>query len=217
MGALERVQELKKQNLPDESITSALREEGLSPKEINEALSQSKIKSVVSNEENQENMQPSIMQQPTEEAPPEQAQEQTDAGYEQEAQYAPQEYAQDPYAGAYDQAYQEPYAAGVGTDTVMEIAQQVFEEKITSITKQLEELNEFKTLSQSRIEHMNERLKKIESIIDRLHAEVLNQVGSYGEDIKGIRKEMSMMQNSFGKVINPLTKKKPRKKVSKKK
>ena len=42
----------------------------------------------------------------------------------------------------------------------------------------------------------------MESIIDRLQASILEKIGSYGQDLDSMRKEMSMMQNSFGKMIN---------------
>ena len=68
--------------------------------------------------------------------------------------------------------------------------------------KQIEELNEFKTLGQTKIETISERLKRIETTIDKLQISILNKIGSYGTNIDNIKKEMSMMQDSFGKVVN---------------
>ena len=90
------------------------------------------------------------------------------------------------------------------TDTIIEIAEQVFSEKIKSIQKHLEDLNEFKTLMQSRVENISDRLKRIEASIDRLQAEILEKIGSYGRGLDTVNKEMSMMQDSFGKVVGSL-------------
>ena len=73
-----------------------------------------------------------------------------------------------------------------------------------SLQRHLEDLNEFKTLTQSKVENISERLKRIETSIDRLQAEILEKVGSYGRGFDSIQKEMSMMQDSFGKVVGNL-------------
>src|SRR3989344_7907181 len=83
MGALDEVMRLKNQGYSDQQIISGLRQQGVSPREINDALSQAQIKMAVSpgrryrnqnqmpddNTEEQEamqGMQPSIMQNPEE-------------------------------------------------------------------------------------------------------------------------------------------------------
>ena len=59
MGILEQITQMKNQGMPDEEIASKLQEQRISPKEITDAMNQSKIKSAVSDTED---MQPSIMQ-----------------------------------------------------------------------------------------------------------------------------------------------------------
>ena len=59
MALLERISTMKREGKSSQEIIKTLGEEGVSPRQINEALSQSDIKSAVSTEEN---MQPSIMQ-----------------------------------------------------------------------------------------------------------------------------------------------------------
>jgi uncharacterized protein HemX len=75
------------------------------------------------------------------------------------------------------------------------------------ITKQLADINEFKTLAQVKIENAVARLKRIETIIDKLQISILEKVGSYGQNLSSIKKEMSMMQDSFGKVVNQAVRK----------
>ena len=109
-------------------------------------------------------------------------------GYSEE--YYPQEgYGQD--YGSY----------GGGTDTMIEIAEQVFSEKIRKIQKQLEDLNEFKTLAETKLTNATTRLKRIEETMDKLQMAILEKVGSYGRGLDSIKKEMSMMQSSFSKTL----------------
>lgn len=90
------------------------------------------------------------------------------------------------------------------TDTMIEISEQVFAEKMKPILKKIEEILEFKTLSETKIENISHRLKRIESQIDNLQSAILEKVGSYGRGLEGVKKEMSMVQDSFGKIVNDL-------------
>jgi len=98
-------------------------------------------------------------------------------------------------------AYQEP---SINTDTVIEIAEQIFNDKISIITKQINDMEKFKTLTQLKVENLSSRMEKIESIINKLQLAILEKIGDYGKDIGSIKKEMQMMQDSFGKIITPL-------------
>ena len=113
----------------------------------------------------------------------------------------PQEFSP-PQQEYYPQEGYDPYSSSTGTDTdtMIEISEQVFSEKIQKIQKQLEKLNEYQTLSQVKIDSTAERLKRIETIIDNLQISILDRVGSYGKNLDNIKKEMSMMQDSFRKI-----------------
>ena len=216
MSILEEIMQMKNQGIANEEIVNTLQEQGVSPKEINDALSQAQIKSAVSDTE-----------PPLEQNPPAQGNyaPQTQEIPEQET-YAPspEQYSQP--QEVYQQDSYDNYAPSGGADsnTIIEIAEQVFSEKIQKIQKQVEDINEFKTLTQIKIDNTSDRLKRIETTIDKLQIAILEKVGSYGKNLENIKKEMSMMQNSFGKMINPLadkaekkiTKNNLRKKISKK-
>ncbi len=108
--------------------------------------------------------------------------------------------------GAYDEEYypQEGYGQdyyGGGTDTMIEIAEQVFIEKTRKMQEQLEDLNEFKTLAETKLTNATSRLKRIEESIDKLQMAILEKVGSYGRGLDNIKKEMAMMQESFSKTL----------------
>jgi len=202
MTILEQVTQLKKEGVADEEIVNRLQQQGITPKQINDALSQTQIKSAVTAEPLQ-GMQPSVMQQeqtpapytpqtqemPTQEYP-------TQQGYTQPQEYYPQE------------AYTD-YSSATDTDTIMEIAEQVFSEKIQKTQKKLDSIEEFKVLAQTKIENIQERLKRIETMIDKLQIDILAKVGSYGQGLQTAKKEMKMMQDSLGKVIKKVGTKHP--------
>lgn len=117
----------------------------------------------------------------------------------QQDQYQPEQYIPQGYAPQQEYGY--PTSGISDTDTIIEITEQVFSEKIKTIQKQVEDLTEFKVLAQTKIDNISDRLKRIELNIDRLQAEILEKVGSYGRGLEGIKKEMGMMQQSFGKIV----------------
>jgi hypothetical protein len=188
MGVLDQVMQLKSQGMNDDDIVGSLQEQGISPKEINDAMNQAQIKNAVYAE---------------------------DAGYEapspiaaagaEESQYAPQTqeinqaYEQQPAGQGYYQEAYAPAQQAIDSDTIIEIANQVFSEKTRKIEKTIDELNEFKTLGQVKIDSIDERLKRIEKIIDTIQIKILEKIGSYGEELKTTQKELTMMQDSFRK------------------
>jgi len=237
MGALDEVMRLKNQGYSDQQIISGLRQQGVSPREINDALGQAQIKMAVSpgrryrnqnqipddNTEEQEamqGMQPSIMRNPEEfdngeEAPyPDQDNEYQEQGapiYSPQSQeisppqqdYSPgYDYDQAGYQG-YDNQNYEAYtpSTGIDTNSVFEIAEQVFIDKSKDMKSKLENINEFKTLIQAKVENMELRLEKIEKTIDKLQISILDKIGTYTGSIDSIKDEMSMMQESLGKMF----------------
>ncbi|RLG14536.1 hypothetical protein DRN69_04125 [Candidatus Pacearchaeota archaeon] len=216
MGVLEQVTEMRKQGIPDKEIITRLKEQRFSPKEIMDAIDQSYIKDAVSNNQAGE-MEPSVTETPPVPAPSKEYSKtntyspktkEVQETYEPSPNYPAQE---GEYNYPSEQFYQPNnygYAQeGYSSDTIIEIAEQVFSENIKKIQKKLEDLNEFKTLSQAKIENVLERVKRIEAIMDKLQAAILEKIGSYGKTLESIKKEMSMMEDSFGKIVNPLAEK----------
>jgi hypothetical protein len=213
MAILEQIMNMKRQGIPDQQIVNELTQRGVSPKEINDALGQAQIKNAVSDYGDE--MQPSMMSNPEESYVPAPAPSAT-----QQQEYQPEQYAPAPQQETYAPQEQEQqyYAPGTGTDytsagievdTIMEIADQLFSEKIKKVQKQVDKNSEAVTLLQTKTENISDRLKKIETIIDKLQIAILEKVGSYGKNLESIKKEMSMMQDSFSKMVShPKTKKK---------
>ena len=218
MTALEQVMQLKNQGMADDQIIGTLQQQGISPNEINTALSQAQIKNAVTGETRQEQYAP--VQEPLTQEIPMQDQYAQDPGQEQYApaqeNYAQPEQGYAPQEEYYPQEGYAPQGGGFDSNTIMEIAEQVFSEKTKKIEEQLSKFNEFKTLTQTKVENMNDRLKKIETMIDKLQITILEKIGSYGNNIEGIKKEMGMMQDSFGKIVNQVADKASTKKLVKK-
>jgi DNA-binding transcriptional MerR regulator len=221
MGVLDQVMQMRGAGRNDSEIIRYLQSQGVPPKEIQDALSQAQIKSAVYGEE----MQQSIMDYPssdqggyqeiyTPQAPPQPDQFQqpypaTPSYQQYQNQNAPQNYQQETYYPQEQQEYYQPeqmqyVSAASDTSTLIEVAEQVFSDKIKKIEKPLDSLSEFKNLAETRLKIMEERLQRIESVIDNLQISILEKIGSYGSNLSSIKKEMEMMQSSFSKAINPL-------------
>lgn len=177
MGTLEQIQQMKAQGIGDSDIYNELQQQGISPREIQDAMSQSQIKDAVASEDFSR-----------------------DSNQEYNQNYAPQtqEVGGDYYSQ--DQGYGGGYSDG--GDNTVEIAEQIFSEKIKKTEKKINEINEFKTLAQSKIDGFEQRLKRIENMIDQLQIKVLERVGNFGRDLEKNRKEIGMVQDSFGKMVN---------------
>jgi len=231
MGVINQIEQMKAQGIPEEEIARQLRQSGVSPKEIVDALNQIQVKNSVSTQNEMMNTPPINDEFPQEEMPTIEEQPDYYSQGIQETQQAPQKnyYTPSPREepamqmpqGEQQEYYeQQPttqdYSGGFSTDTIIEIAEQIFSEKSQELQKQIKNLNEFSSLAQIKISETSDRLKRIESMIDKLQISILDKVGSYGQNIESVKKEMAMMQDSFSKALNPILDK-SEKIVSKKK
>ncbi len=216
MGLVDTVIQMKQQGMNDSQIVQSLQEQGISPKEISDAINQANIKTTLNELPPEGDMQSSIMDQapaptPQQEVPvpapqQEQTPEQYPQNYQEQYPQETQQYNYDYSQGDYYQQYPQQENMGLGTDTIMELAEQVFEEKSKKIEKEIDNLKYFESTIKPKIEQIDERLRKIEMIIDKLQLEILNKIGSYNQDLQEIKRDMNMMQESFGKMVNPLAK-----------
>jgi len=226
MALLERISAMKKEGKSSQEIIKTLGEEGISPRQISEALSQSDIKSAVSAEEN---MQPSIMQtteqttmgmsnssEPNQNisAPtaPQYAQEEGQQSYtpqptEQE-QYPQPAYNNQDYTQGYDSSQSYSQQPQVDIETIRDIANQIIEESIDKLKEQLSSTGKMKTEINVKIQEIESRLEKVESIIQQLQFSIIKKMGDYGEAVSDISKEIRATQDSFSKLINPIMDKK---------
>jgi hypothetical protein len=234
MGLLDQVSQMKKEGKSNEEITLQLQEQGVSPRTINDVFSQEKIKNAVSAEEKETlaDYTPRAPQIPIPQRtfyqPKTQEVEQTEEEFYSpqemtapeasseppQPQYNQQQYEEAPQQQDFYPQEQQGYEGqvsysegGYTADTIIEIAEQVFSEKIKKLERQIDQFSEFANLSQTKITNNNDRLKRIETIIDKLQIAILEKIGSYGQSIEGIKKEMEMIEDSFSKIVPELRKK----------
>jgi len=113
--------------------------------------------------------------------------------------YGVEGYAADPYV-----QYQ-PYQETMSSDVITEISEQVVSERLEGIQDKLEQAIDFRTVAEARISSLNERLVRIEKIMDRLQLSLLQKVGEYVNDVSDLKHELGETQKSF-KALLPGTK-----------
>ncbi|MFH1710888.1 MAG: hypothetical protein ABH840_01090 [Nanoarchaeota archaeon] len=191
---------MQSQGLSDPEISQKLQEQGANPKEIDDAIGQSKIKAAVFENNNYEQtgqnsiinnneMLPSITSQTP----------QSQQAPQQQEYYYPEQYTQ--------QEYYQPPQQETSPDTISEIAEQIVVEKMSELKKTTGNLLDFKTVIEAKISSIDTRLKKIETTIEKLQSSILGKVGEYGQAFEDIKNELYGMEESFSKVINPLVEK----------
>lgn len=98
-----------------------------------------------------------------------------------------------------DYAYEQyqPYQEAMSTDVITEISEQVVNEKLSYLKDRLEGVMDVRTVMEARMSNINERLKRMEKILDQLQLSVLQKVGEYVNDVSDIKKEIQETQKSF--------------------
>src|SRR3989344_1899596 len=212
MGALEEIQRMQQAGMGEEEIITKLQEQGISYRDISEGMAQSKIKAAVegqyanSAEQAQTNyedaasanntfidsstppqapqgMQPSLLQPP--------AQQSTE-----QQEYFPAYQQENQQQGAYDNQGYDYTSAALSSDTITEISEQIVSEKMSDIRKKMEKLISMKTEMEAKTESIEERLKRIEKIIDSLQSSVLRKVGDYVTNVEDIKRELVETQKT---------------------
>jgi len=114
-------------------------------------------------------------------------------------QQAPQP--QDAYYQETPQAYsgEDSYApqGSLDIETISQIAEQIS-------TETLEDISSFKNRTESRIDDIDDRLKRIENSIDRLQQAVIEKIGEFGESSAMIHKDLDNLHGTVAKLMNPL-------------
>jgi len=214
MTALERVMQLKKEGRGESEIIATLKAEGVNPMEISDSINQSKIKEAINDPNPSEGMSPSIMDEnrapeqaaesPVEETP--YSPQETQAYEPQQEQYNPQQeqsynnsYSNQPqYDDGYD-GYDNSASMG-STDTMIEVAEQVFLEKMKDLTKEIKALTEFRTIFEIKVNDLKQRLERMEKNFDKMQLSILEKVGEYGRGINNVKKELQMVEDSVSKL-----------------
>jgi hypothetical protein len=203
---IREVLQLARQGYNDSSIIKKLKEEGYTPRQINDAFNQAKIKAAADTEE--EKMEPSIMTSGEEEvmAPtpaPSSGYEytgyETGAGGEMPAEQAPlEEY-------NYPQATQFPtYESRPSTEVIEELAEEIINEKWRDFKTRAGDFGALSKIFEKRLKSLALRMKKQEDMIDRIQSSVLLRVRDYGAELKNLRAEIRALELAFSKILEPL-------------
>ena len=200
MGALEEVNKMQKEGKNEQEIVTTLVSQGYPQNQVSEAISQLRIKEAVN----------PPMETPEEQYPPQEQSPQAPQSPITQ-QYASQQYSQGQYdyskkgtggEQGYYQDYYQPSSSGMSVDTMSEIAEQVMADKFSSIKAELEKVIDYRNTVTSRVDIIDERLKRIEKIIDRLQLSILQKVGDYLTNVDEIKKELVETQKSFKSALS---------------
>ena len=218
MGIIEEIGKMKQAGRSEQDISIVLKQRGFSDEEVSNLVSQTQIKEAIDSSvvpvpiqqaETQDYNQNTEYQTPyfglrptTEELGSPQMQQQysqepipapTPIGMQEE--YPQEQYSQPSQGGYDDQQYAS--SSAISSDTITEIAEQVVMEKLSKITKNLEKTLDLKTTLDAKLFNLNERLQRIEKIIDRLQLSILQKVGEYVVNVSDLKKELVETQKSF--------------------
>lgn len=201
MGVVEEIGRMQREGKTEQDIVATLVTQGYPQEQVSDALSQTRIKEAVNTPVS-----------PPEEYLPQEAQAPPAPTTQQYPSYPSQQYA--PSQGQYDYSSQpaqgqgyyqdsyQPSSGGMSSDTMSEIAEQVMSERFASIKDQLEKVIDFRNTITSRTDIIDERLKRIEKIIDRLQLSILQKVGDYLTNVDEIKKELIETQKSFKSALS---------------
>lgn len=205
MGIADDVKQMQNEGRTEQEIAFSLQNRGYAQQEIGNALAQAKIKEAVSGAGTASTpdvsaptstaMQPSVLSPSASDEPqgPE-----LEAGGAQS--YSTQQYAQ-PYTAPQQPqqgyGYQDQYYAGPSADAISEIAEQVVAERVEKLRQDIIRTAESRHLMETRLEYIDERLKKLERIIDRLQLSILQKVGEYMTNVEDLKTEVVETQKSF--------------------
>ncbi len=252
MTVLDQITQMRTQGISTSQIIQTLKEQGFSPRDINEALSQSEIKTELTKTQNPpvmpeqrvhkgsytsqiqpvayQDMQPSSYSQeyfqqqdnqnqdyqgstnpqeisaeyqvPQEKIPEYEESEQPLVSLSQQFdQQNPSQYSQIPQYEYPQYVPQQSFDLTVISD----ITTQIIDEKIKDIKKEIALFSKFRKQVSEQIKEIETKINKIEDNLDNLQISIIRKIGDYGEDMKNISKELRATQDSFSKIINPLT------------
>jgi len=196
MGIIEDVKKMQQEGRSEQETVNALQSQGHGTAEIYDGIAQARIKDAVTASPPEQtlgaepryasegSMQPSLLGQQTVQEVHEEPPAQPSAAYD-----------------AYPQQYQDYSYAAPSADAVTEIVEQIVAEKLANLKQTMEKVIDLRTAIDTRLEYLDERLKRIEKIIDRLQLSVLQKVGEYMTNVEDIKTELQETQKSFKSLL----------------
>lgn len=212
---VDAVLELQRAGYTDEQIINYLKQEGFSPKEILDAIKQSKFK-----EEKKEigELQPSILEKemPEELAqapPPTPTPTPSVPTPTQKMPYAiqtsPEQTPIMPVMPFTQQAtaigMPVEVAQGYNIEAIETLAEEIINEKWEMLKRKIGDIEELRKDFEKKISELNERIKRVELNLDRIHLLILKRQDEQQKEIKTIGKEIDLLEKTLSKILQPLT------------
>jgi hypothetical protein len=117
-------------------------------------------------------------------------------------QYQENYYTQTPQAYQ-EQAYYSPPGTS-NSETISEIAEQIVSEKFSEFKKETGDIALFQSRIQDKVADIEERLKRIETTIDKLQHAIIGKIGEFGENNALVHRDLDNLHNTMSKLVNPL-------------
>jgi len=189
--------------MSDSEIISRLKDEGYTAKDINDSLNQSKVKMAISaGGQEEEEMQPSITEQeipvPSPQAQP--------MPRERKAQVQQPQYGEAYPTYQYPEAQAMPAAPPQKTDTeyIQEITEEIINEKWRDFRKKIGPIEEVKSDVEKRIAVVEDKIIKIEEMMDKMQISILGKIQEYGRSIESVGSEVRAIEGNISRMISPL-------------
>jgi len=97
--------------------------------------------------------------------------------------------------------YQQYQDGGMSSDVIKEISEQVVGERLAVMQGKMEEAIKFKIPAETKLKNLDERLRRMEQVFDKLQLSILHKVGEYVTDVKDIKHELEETQKSFKSLL----------------
>lgn len=86
-----------------------------------------------------------------------------------------------------------------------EIAESIVEEKWTELMKELTKFSEWKEITDSKVDKIEQSLTDLKSDLDNLHKAIVSKIGDYDKNLLDVGTEIKAMEKVFQKVLPELT------------
>jgi len=85
----------------------------------------------------------------------------------------------------------------MSSDVITEISEQIVNERLSALQDKIEKILDMRTVVEANMTNLNDRLKRMEKIVDQMQVSILKKVGEYMTDIQDVKKELEETQKSF--------------------
>jgi len=210
---VDKILKLAKQGYTDAQIIKQLRQQGYSPRQINDAFNQAKVKLELNKEmdvpEPSEEMQQSMATDETADYNPEEQESEVPVpeGDEpvQEETPAETEAAPTPQESGESYPYQYPsYPARASTEDVEELVDEVVDEKWQQFRKKTGNIEEVKDRVDSSLRTFNKKLDRNEAILNKLVEATKEKFKEQNNEIRSLSADVAALKETLKKIMNPL-------------